>query len=139
MRIIQDGKKSIPIRSDAYFPDWKPAFTVIELLLPSDVVIRYLHWPRIEVYCNEASYPLFFFSWHMYHAAIYQTQRGDITRTELHEQNNTSLQNGRQSLRIKIGFPTSYKRQDCVHCTRPGVFMENLLSELSVANVRTIQ
>ena len=26
--VIQDGKKSDPIRSDAYFPKWKPAFTV---------------------------------------------------------------------------------------------------------------
>ena len=25
MRIIQDGKESSPIRSDAYFPEWKPA------------------------------------------------------------------------------------------------------------------
>ena len=24
--IIQDGKESSPIRSDAYFPEWKPAF-----------------------------------------------------------------------------------------------------------------
>ncbi len=26
--MIQDGKKSSPIRSDAYFPEWKPALTL---------------------------------------------------------------------------------------------------------------
>ncbi len=29
----------------------------MELLLPSDVVIRYLHWPRIEV-CYPIFYPI---------------------------------------------------------------------------------
>ena len=28
VRIIQDGKKSSPIRSDAYFPEWKPALSL---------------------------------------------------------------------------------------------------------------
>ena len=27
VRLIQDGKESSPIRSDAYFPDWRPAFS----------------------------------------------------------------------------------------------------------------
>ncbi len=29
VRIIQDGKNSSPIRSDAYFPEWKPAFSLL--------------------------------------------------------------------------------------------------------------
>ena len=48
MGIIQDGKDSSPIRSDAYFPEWKPALRNAPRI--AFKVTRYSFFKKMEIY-----------------------------------------------------------------------------------------